>query len=316
PIKDVASYDPASNELKATPTNLSRGTGGAAPDGGLTGAGGMRGSGGADAGADARQAGSGGAPVDAAAGDGPADDGRPPPCTKPGNHALRFGGKGWVAMANSPTLEVTDLTIEAWVSVADPAPDVQSIISFPEAEGISDLSDAFAIWYGSGALYAGVALAFYSPTFTVTPWLPEAGRWYHLALTYDHVSGAARLYIDGRLVAAWTDTGGLAYDKLQGIRTGLDIGDHGNSYRADTPFIGDIDEVMMWSTARSAAQIAADMHTCTPAAGAGMVGYWSFDEGVGQTAADGSGNGNSGTLTSASRNAADYPAWISSSVPF
>ena len=43
-----------------------------------------------------------------------------------------------------------------------------------------------------------------------------------------------------------------------------------------------------------------------PANNLGLVGYWTFDEGMGSTAADHSGNGNTGTLTTTGSN---LPAW-------
>jgi len=43
----------------------------------------------------------------------------------------------------------------------------------------------------------------------------------------------------------------------------------------------------------------------------GLVGYWNFDEGAGQTASDSSDSNNDGTLGASSSEASDDPTWTS-----
>ena len=54
-------------------------------------------------------------------------------------------------------------------------------------------------------------------------------------------------------------------------------------------FIGDIDEVRLWSTVRSLEEINADARSCSTGAVPGLRAYWPLDEGMGQTVADVSG---------------------------
>ena len=53
-----------------------------------------------------------------------------------------------------------------------------------------------------------------------------------------------------------------------------------------------MDELRIWNTARTAAQIQAGMNLQLPGGTAGLVGLYGFDEGTGVLAADGSGQGN------------------------
>ena len=72
-------------------------------------------------------------------------------------------------------------------------------------------------------------------------------------------------------------------------------------------FAGDIDEVRIWSVARTAAQIRLDMYHHVDAQG-GLIGYWPFDDGGGLTAADLSGQGHDGELTNCQ--GSGYPTWV------
>jgi hypothetical protein len=130
-----------------------------------------------------------------------------------------------------------------------------------------------------------------------------------LALAYDSTAGSEKLYLDGDLVASSSGVAAPTYDThALYIGTGLD----GNNYG----FVGDIDEVKIWTTARTLEQVVADMHTCTPTSLSGLAAYWSFDEGAGQVAHDATTNANTLQLgTAVTADGAD-PTWISSTVPF
>src|SRR5262249_10779327 len=64
----------------------------------------------------------------------------------------------------------------------------------------------------------------------------------------------------------------------------------------DFPWIGDIDEVRVWNTARSASDISADMHITLVGNETGLAGYWKLDEPIGVTFFDSSANGNNPIL--------------------
>jgi hypothetical protein len=61
-------------------------------------------------------------------------------------------------------------------------------------------------------------------------------------------------------------------------------------------FTGSIDELRIWNTVRSQAQIQQNMNFRLIGNEAGLVGYYRFDEGTGATAIDATGSGNDGAL--------------------
>ncbi len=90
----------------------------------------------------------------------------------------------------------------------------------------------------------------------------------------------------------------------------------GMAYNANTPthfpFQGKIDDVRIWNTARTQAQIQADMNTQLTGNEAGLVGYWNFNEGTGTIANDATANANQASLGAGV--AANMPAWVPSTV--
>src|SRR5439155_14772980 len=112
-------------------------------------------------------------------------------------------------------------------------------------------------------------------------WGPEPGRWYHVALSYEWAARSLRLYLDGALVAMATGTSIPAYDDHP-LMIGADF-----EYNAVSGwFIGDIDEVRLWTTVRTLDEIKADLKDCLVGPAAGLRGYWPLDEGMGQTSTE------------------------------
>ena len=64
-----------------------------------------------------------------------------------------------------------------------------------------------------------------------------------------------------------------------------------------------MDEVRIWSVARSQAQIQGSMNTEMTSPTANLAGRWGLDEGTGSTIADSSGNGIGGNTVAS-------PAWV------
>ncbi|MFO7897644.1 MAG: LamG-like jellyroll fold domain-containing protein, partial [Planctomycetota bacterium] len=76
-------------------------------------------------------------------------------------------------------------------------------------------------------------------------------------------------------------------------------------------FAGTIDEARVWQTVRTQEQISGSMHEPLTGAEPGLLGYWNLDEGAGDAAADGSPNGNDGTLGTGSAR----PVWTDDGGP-
>jgi hypothetical protein len=318
PVKDQSHYDATTNRLIAAPLDggAAGAGGGSGKGGGLAGAGGAggRAGGGGHAGAGGA-AGSAGTAGHAAGGGpdaGAVDAGLPPSCYKPGNGALHFAGGQYVTIPDAPALHPSSFTIEAWVNFSDwsaPSGPWNTIVSKPNGSGAGD---SFGMGYGGGFLYGGVSVVDSSTPYLRNAWTPVAGQWYHVALTYDADSGKQKLYLDGNLVVAGDAPAAPTYDAHP-----IYIGADADSGSTTGLFYGDIDEVTIWPSARTMADIQADRSTCLPASHAGMVADWTFDEGTGQAVGDSSPNANAGYLGSmqVAADGAD-PFWTFSTVPY
>ncbi len=115
------------------------------------------------------------------------------------------------------------------------------------------------------------------------------GLWHHAAMTIDASGG--RLYLDGVLKSsvAWSGTPGPA-TTTQPLSLGL--------YPGDSFFTGQLDEVSVWNTALSAAQIQAAMNHPLSGNEPGLLGYWPMNEAGGTNLYDVSGHTNTGGLFS------------------
>ncbi len=122
------------------------------------------------------------------------------------------------------------------------------------------------------------------------------GKWHHAAMAVDATGG--RLYLDGVLKSsvAWSGTPG-ATTTTQPLSLGI--------YPGDSCFSGQLDEVSIWNTALSTAQIQNFMHKSLQGTESGLLAYYRLDEGGGTTTVDGTGNGYNGTLNGP-------PTWIPS----
>ncbi len=119
-----------------------------------------------------------------------------------------------------------------------------------------------------------------SSTYVAAPSAPLANTWYHLVGVNDTAAGTLALYVDGQLIGSTSFTANWA-------ATGNTLIGHGFYNGGQVDYVnGCIDDVEFFSSALSAAQIAA---LDQPAA-------YPFDEGAGTTAADYSGHGNTLTL--------------------
>jgi hypothetical protein len=122
--------------------------------------------------------------------------------------------------------------------------------------------------------------------------------WHHLALTYN--GSNIILYIDG-IEAGSTEASGQITNESVPLKIGSLVFDNTN-FDLD----GQVDEVSLWNIALTQQQVQdymeADLTDAT-----GLVGYWNFNSGSGETANDASGNENHGSI---------YGATWSTNVPF
>lgn len=137
-----------------------------------------------------------------------------------------------------------------------------------------------------------------------------AEKWTHIAVTCDTAAGSMTLYINGE-VAVHEE----GY-QFKAVNLGTPFIDQskkvnafhiGYSYAAGRELDGDICECRVWNVIRTQEQIAAGVYEVDPAS-EGLVAYWKFDEGTGDTVRDHTGNGINGTAHAALK-------WSSVSLP-
>ena len=119
--------------------------------------------------------------------------------------------------------------------------------------------------------------------------------WQHVAVTYDATTSTSRMWVDGVEVTVThsaSPSGALADNAASDLHIG-------NSFDHKWSFEGEIDEVRVWSVARSDGDIADGMLSNLTGSESGLVAVWSMDEGNGVTLSDGSATGHTAGIESA-----------------
>ncbi len=187
----------------------------------------------------------------------------------PGN-ALVFDGSNDGVIMGTPSTAITGrFTVEAWVKPNDGTKDMHvfstrngSVTSFDvQITGGNTIHGD--IGSGSGWLNTAINASFNY----------KAGQWMHIA--YVIVPGTYTIYVNGNQVGGGTIPAGtpLLYNSTNNITIGYDPGE--NSF-----LNGAVDEVRVYNTALTQANIQADMVSTTSAVPASLVNYYNFDNGT------------------------------------
>jgi hypothetical protein len=134
----------------------------------------------------------------------------------------------------------------------------------------------------------------------------STGKWYNVTGVFD--GSLLSLYINGQSVGTPTPVTGSIATNDHIVQIGGDPTKHAN-------VDGVIDEVRIYKRPLSEEEIWVNMHNRLTGDEPGLVGYWDFDEGMGQIVYDLSGNGNHGQLGSTPEVDTGDPAWIESDTP-
>ncbi len=214
------------------------------------------------------------------------------------NGALSFDGDDHVKVANSASLALTgSSTVEVRFKLDAAARDWTPIV-LKSANGTTGTPRTYSMWVNrnSGQLFfstqdvQGADHFWYSASTGMVQ--PE--QWYEFATVIDRQTGKVAAYLNGAAVAldapaTISSAPAVATNTLYIGNGGLDAG---------LGLIGVIDDVAIWSTARTGTQIALDFANGIAGAQAGLAAHWSFNEPSGGTANDSSGNNNVGILGS------------------
>ncbi|MBN8879210.1 MAG: T9SS type A sorting domain-containing protein [Sphingobacteriales bacterium] len=201
------------------------------------------------------------------------------------NYAIRLNGTNQYAEIFAPIPSNSSYTKEAWVYSAGTGGS-QNIISSANAP----------FWISGSTLSAGHG-GNYTQVTDGTAF--STSRWVHVAVTYDAGTTTMKLYRDGILVNTNTSVA--------------------NNYTSENTFIGShtggnslinasIDEVRIWSIARTQEEIRANMFRRPSDTEPGLLAAYHCDESAGTTLINATG-GTNGNLINA-------PVWIASPVLF
>jgi len=180
---------------------------------------------------------------------------------------LNFEEGDYVTCSDIPSY--TSLTIEGWIKHSDLSAEIQNYVNIPNFfAGIRKNGNQvdFYVKQFTGSMTASV--------FHVYGGTLSAGEWTHVAGTY--AGSMLKLYVNGILVnQAATPAGELVPNTGSFLISNSTDSMH-----------GEIDDVRLWNTARSQAQIADNRFNELTGTETGLVSYWKFNEGIGTVAND------------------------------
>jgi len=199
--------------------------------------------------------------------------------------ALDFDGTDdYVNIPNNATLDLTlnNSTIEMWFKM-------------------NTMAASFNTFLGNRCTHANTRYSFHINNTSIAMWngnTPSSinqtfssNKWYHIAFLLGATN--TEVFING------TSIGSINITLNAGV-TGCP-NKLGTAYGGGADYIqffnGQLDEVRLWNTTRTQAQIQANMYKTLQGNETGLVGYWQFEEGTGTAASDKTTNGNNGTLT-------------------
>ena len=211
------------------------------------------------------------------------------------SHALNLelDSAQYLSRADEALLSITgNLTIECWVNFESIGPARNSIVSKnKQANGARSWCFFFSGPNELAFTTSDNGTTEYDKRVT---WTPTTGVWYHVAVVYTAAAGTVDFYVNGAQQGAQqTGVGTSQLDNDQLFLIGATVNSAGNP---DQFFDGQIDDVRLWSTTRTEAQILANMRTEIDSA-TNLVGSWHLNN----VLTDSSGNAltltNNGTAT-------------------
>jgi hypothetical protein len=163
------------------------------------------------------------------------------------------GADDYVSVPDAPSLEVSTMTLAAWVKAAVVSPEaVPRFLGKARIDGGS----GYALGVNFGFPHLGLNDGLGNNCGVSAAEMLVAGQWTHVAGTYDASSGTMKIYVNGQLAG----TGSCAITALQDSDEPLNIGREfaGALTGGDgRHFNGNLDDVRVYSTVLSASRIRA-----------------------------------------------------------
>lgn len=212
---------------------------------------------------------------------------------------LSFDGKSqYVEAPYKPEQNPDVFTLSAWVKVTGGQGTWRSVITSRDANPTRGYiiyggqNNKWQTWVGNGLSSNG--------------WMPVTGpdiqlnTWTHVAASFD--GKVLELFVNGQSVGKKEVT--YVKNTQRPLRIGAGATEVGGRYF----YHGQIAEVSVWNVALGEAEIQQSMKQRLRGNEAGLAGYWPLNECSGDTAADGTSSGNSGSIRGATwQTLEDFP---------
>ncbi len=211
-----------------------------------------------------------------------------------GNRVLALDGNGsYVQIPDASNLQnPSEITLEAWICAKND-PEQRNVLWMSNGDGQSRSSQrGYEYHWKSNYFY--IHAFFNAPTNFAVIAIPAASdQWIHIAATYISQEGLFTVYTNGLFASSTNldfDGGSLAGLSLRQTTLPLCFG---MDTALRTTATGYMDEVRIWTRARSQAEIRNDYARRLNGNEPGLAGYWNFDDG---TATDATGQGRDGVF--------------------
>ncbi|HXG47978.1 MAG TPA: proprotein convertase P-domain-containing protein, partial [Methylomirabilota bacterium] len=210
-------------------------------------------------------------------------------------NCLNLGG-GFVEAAHHPSLNELPFAVGAWIRTTNQTQTGAGIVAkwAPNAQG-----NGFYMVMNAGRVVAFYGSATSALDNTLRSPLLADGQWHHVLFTVHF--GAGTLWVDGQsadFLPSWEGQPAATTSTAP-----LLIG----TWADGTNFIGEIDEVTLWSTADERFTVQR-WNRRLSGFEPDLLAYYRFDEGSSNVAGDASGNGRTGQIR-------NNFAWVASAVP-
>ena len=214
-------------------------------------------------------------------------------------NALSFDGvDDYVVLPNNAAYNASKITMETWVywSATDNA-----AVQFLTSKSYELLE----IHTGGGAGANGLRFIPTPGVYLDVPNVLPLNTWTHVAFVYDPSSANAKVYING-INTTYTITAGSVSTPITSLSNNVFVG---KRIDGNYPFNGKLDELRIWNTALTQAQIQAHMNIELAGNETGLISYYNFNQGLAASnnpsaikLIDYSNTNNSGTLNNFSLN--------------
>lgn len=216
-------------------------------------------------------------------------------------HSLWFSGAGGM-MRSQPLAGLSGsakaATVETW---ARPSAPLRTACIVAVESALNQRDFKLALGPG-GSLSVVVRTAAGEKSVETPPAVVRADHWQHVAASI--AEAGVTLFVDGKEVMKQSLDAAPVFAGRPLVA--------GSASGNVEPFAGELDDLRVWSEARTGQQIRETMRKEVPSDAPGLVGYWRFDEGRGQVAVDWSRNAAHGVLGDVVLPDMHDPVWLAS----